>query len=105
MNLGGIKVSSAEIERVVRSVPGVVDAAAIAVAPTDGPSRLVIYAVCDASSRPSESDLAAAMQGAIRRDLNPLFKIHDVVIVDALPRTASNKVMRRVLRDRYTASL
>ena len=47
----------------------------------------------------------AAMQDAIRRDLNPLFKIHAVVVVDALPRTASNKVMRRVLRDRYTASL
>jgi acyl-coenzyme A synthetase/AMP-(fatty) acid ligase len=30
-----------------------------------------------------------------------VFKIHDVVLVDALPRTASNKIMRRALRDRY----
>jgi acetyl-CoA synthetase len=30
-----------------------------------------------------------------------LFKIHDVVLVKSLPRTASNKVMRRVLRDEY----
>jgi acetyl-CoA synthetase len=45
------------------------------------------------------------MQNAMRRDLNPLFKIHDLVLTDALPRTASNKVMRRVLRDRYLANL
>jgi acetyl-CoA synthetase len=30
-----------------------------------------------------------------------LFKVHDVVITGALPRTASNKVMRRVLRAEY----
>jgi acetyl-CoA synthetase len=44
------------------------------------------------------------MQRAIAARLNPLFKIHDVVPVDALPRTASNKVMRRVLRDTYHKS-
>jgi acetyl-CoA synthetase len=32
--------------------------------------------------------------------LNPLFKIHQVTVIDALPRTASHKIMRRVLRDR-----
>ena len=97
MNLGGIKVSSAEIERTVAVVENVVETAAIAVPPAGGgPSQLVIYAVCDGG----EVD-ARAMQKAISKNLNPLFKIHDVVVVDALPRTASNKVMRRVLRDRY----
>jgi acetyl-CoA synthetase len=43
----------------------------------------------------------AAMQQRIRSVLNPLFKIADVVTVDALPRTASAKVMRRSLRNRY----
>ena len=37
----------------------------------------------------------------LARRLNPLFKIHDLVVVDALPRTASNKLMRRELRARY----
>lgn len=39
---------------------------------------------------------------AIAERLNPLFKIHDVVAIEALPRTASNKVMRRSLRRLYT---
>jgi acetyl-CoA synthetase len=102
MNLGGIKVSSAEIEQVLLSVPGVFETAAIAASPGDGPSRLIIYAVCADSRSGSKEELAAAMQSAIRRDLNPLFKIHDLILVDALPRTSSNKVMRRELRARYS---
>jgi acetyl-CoA synthetase len=106
MNLGGIKISSAEIEQVLRTVPGIVETAAIAVASGDGPSQLVIYAVCEsASDRANKEQLAAAMQNAIRRDLNPLFKIHDLIVVEALPRTASNKVMRRELRAQYSASV
>lgn len=103
MNLGGIKVSSAEIEQVLHSVPHVIETAAIAVAPADGPSQLIIYAVCDKSAMPPHGEMHSMMQTAIKRDLNPLFKIRDVVFVDALPRTASNKVMRRVLRDQYLA--
>ena len=99
MNLGGIKVSSAEIERTLQAVPHVVETAAIAVAPDGGPSRLVICAVCSAPQ--NAEALKAAMHDAIRRELNPLFKIHDLILLDALPRTASNKVMRRVLRDQY----
>ena len=38
---------------------------------------------------------------AIASELNPLFKIHDLVVVDSLPRTASNKLMRRELRAGY----
>ena len=101
MNLGGIKISSAEIERTLQSVPHILETAAVAVSPNGGPSLLVVYAVCSSEQTMNREELATAMQGAIKRELNPLFKVHDVVFVGALPRTASNKVMRRVLRDQY----
>ncbi len=101
MNLGGIKVSSAEIERTLQSVPHILETAAVAVSPNGGPSLLVVYAVCSSEQTMNKDELATVMQGAIKCELNPLFKIHDVVFVGALPRTASNKVMRRVLRDQY----
>ena len=100
MNLSGIKVSSAAIEEVLNAVDAVQETAAVAVPPKGGgPSQLVIYAVLAASeTAPAKQELHATLQTAISEHLNPLFRIHDVVIVDALPRTASNKVMRRLLR-------
>ena len=100
MNLSGIKVSSAEIEEVLNGVDGVQETAAVTVSPKNGgPSQLVIYTVLVASEvAPAKQALHATLQVALSKYLNPLFRIHDVVIVDALPRTTSNKVMRRLLR-------
>ena len=97
---------SAEIERAVKSVGGIHETAAIAVPPLKGgPSRLVIYAVPLPGARVEKEELKAALQAAIRERLSPLFRVHDIVVVDSLPRTASNKVMRRVLRSRYSTEL
>lgn len=104
MNLNGIKVSSVEIERTLNSMSVIQETAAIAVTAVDGgPSRLVIYAVLSPDTFVEKEDLKTTFQATIKQNLNPLFKIYDVIIVDSLPRTASNKVMRRVLRDTYSA--
>jgi len=102
MNLGGIKVSSAELERVIGGVEGVSEVAAVAVPPAGGgPSRLVVYCVPMAGVLPDIGPWKEEMQKAIRTELNPLFRIEDVVAISELPRTASAKVMRRALRERY----
>lgn len=102
MNLSGIKVSSAEIEQVLNAEEGICETAAIAVSSASGgPSQLIIYAVVKPDIQQDKAAIAASLQTAINQRLNPLFKIHDVAIVDCLPRNSSNKVMRRVLRDRY----
>jgi acetyl-CoA synthetase len=100
MKLGGIKISAAEIERTLIGVPHVIEVAAIAVPPHDnGPSLLVIYA---ATSTPLEKqNVMKDMQKLINTHLNPLFKIHDIVLTNDLPKTASNKIMRRILRKQY----
>jgi acetyl-CoA synthetase len=105
MNLGGIKVSSAELEGAIEDMEGVAEVAAVAVPPNDGgPDRLVIFAVPVGDTVDVDA-LGAEMQKRIRSRLNPLFKVHDVVLVDALPRTASHKVMRRSLRADYAEGL
>ncbi len=102
MNLSGIKVSAAEIEEVLNVLEEIQETAAVAVSPKDGgPSQLVIYAVLiQPESAPIKQELHTKLQAELSEHLNPLFRIHDVVIVDVLPRTASNKVMRRLLRNR-----
>lgn len=100
MNLGGIKISSAEIERVLSDMAHIQETAAIAVKSSRGPSQLIIYAVTDNTSLDKKT-LLSEMQLRINQYLNPLFKISDLVFIKDLPKTASNKIMRRVLRKEY----
>jgi acetyl-CoA synthetase len=102
MNLGGIKVGTADIERTVADVPGVHEVAAVAVSPSEGgPARLVIFVGGIADTLAPPDDLKRQMQTLVKSHLNPLFRIHEVVLMDKLPRTASNKIMRRTLRDTW----
>lgn len=104
MNLGGIKVSTAEIEEALQAVSGLKETAAIGIPPSEGgPLKLVIYAVRNAGRPYMRDELLSAVRLAVKTHLNPLFKVHDLVLVAALPRTASNKIMRRRLRDHYIA--
>jgi len=104
MNLGGIKVSSAELEAVLNTHPGVHQTAAIAVPPPEGgPNQLVVYVEQSPGAALDPEALRKPFQTVIKSELNPLFKVADVRVLSALPRTASNKVMRRTLRARYLA--
>jgi len=98
MNLGGIKVSSIQIEEVINQLEFVKESAAIAVSPaTGGPSQLVLYIVALVSDL-NELEKLKSAKTIIRERLNPLFKVEKLVEIDQLPRTASGKVMRRTLR-------
>lgn len=107
----GIKVGSVEIENACNLIEHILETAAIAISETKGgPSKLIIYAVLenntDAKEKGADKEiLKSEMQKSVKTTLNPLFGISDVVITESLPRTASNKVMRRVLRDQYVDSL
>jgi acetyl-CoA synthetase len=101
MNLGGIKVSSADLEGALDELDDVVEVAAVAVPPIGGgPDRLIVFVVASGEQL-DVGVLRVEMQRLLRIRLNPLFKVHDVVLIDALPRTASHKVMRRTLRATY----
>ncbi|XP_021761234.1 probable acyl-activating enzyme 17, peroxisomal isoform X1 [Chenopodium quinoa] len=106
MNLGGIKVSSIEIERICNGGDSsILETAAVGVPPLEGgPEQLVIAVVFkDASkSTPDLNQLKISFNSALQKQLNPLFRVSQVVSLPSLPRTATNKVMRRVLRQQFT---
>ncbi len=104
MNLGGIKVSSLQIEELVNSHIAVMESAAVAVSPENGgPSLLVLYIV--PNGLVDKELIHHELQKLIKLELNPLFKIFDVVISKKLPRTASGKIMRRLLRKEFLEKL
>lgn len=98
-----VQVGSVEIERAcVMHVPGAREVAAVAVPPaTGGPDRLTLFVVpaTPPAAAAAQAELHRDCQAAIRSHLNPLFKVHAVLLCEALPRNASNKVVRRVLRE------
>lgn len=100
-----LQVGSVEIERViVQRVTDVQQAAAVAFAPsTGGPEQLALFLVPTPGGSVTDKalldEVTVQCKQAIRKHLNPLFKVHKVVLVGALPRNASNKVLRRVLRE------
>ena len=98
MNLGGIKTSSAELERIMNQIDGVKETAAVALSVAGAPNSLIVFAVTD-TGEVTKKSLKMEMNKRIRTELNPLFKVKSVHIVDSMPRTSSGKVMRRKLRE------
>ncbi|KAH0975881.1 hypothetical protein GBA52_017780 [Prunus armeniaca] len=105
MNLGGIKVSSVEIERICNEVDSdVLETAAIGVPPAVGGPEQLVLAVVFKNSDNQTADLnrlRTSFNSAVQKKLNPLFKVSRVVPLPSLPRTATNKVMRRILRQEF----
>jgi acetyl-CoA synthetase len=101
MNLGGIKVSSIQIEELINQLDFIKESAAIAIPPKEGgPGVLVIFYV-EKNNILEKKERLLEGNRIIKTHLNPLFKISEFILIDKLPRTASGKVMRKDLRSKY----
>ena len=96
---GGENVYPAEIEAVLYEHPRVAECAVIAVPDTrwGEVGRALVVRASDAPA--DEQDILGFLDGRLARYKVP----KSVVFVDEIPRTASGKVLKRPLRDRYGA--
>ncbi|KAJ0606034.1 putative acetate--CoA ligase [Helianthus annuus] len=96
-----MQTSSIEIERVCEQADvSIMETAAVSCQPaTGGPELLAIFVVLKEGFNTEQDKLKMIFSKAIQRNLNPLFKVSFVKIVPEFPRTASNKLLRRLLRD------
>jgi acetyl-CoA synthetase len=101
INLGGIKIGSAEIERAIMELSDFSEVAVIAVPKRDGGPNRLIACIASADVPTDKELLRQRIQEMISTKLSPLFKLDDIFICAQLPRTASNKLMRRELRSMY----
>lgn len=85
---GGENIYPAELERVLRETPGVVEAAVVGRPDCRWGSVPVAVVVRDQKMRPDRNAIFAAFHGRLARYKHP----KDVVFVDALPRNVMGKV-------------
>ncbi len=90
----GHRISPVEIESVINACGGVLESAVVAV-PVDGRTQIKAYVVPDGGG-PDPADVDAF----IRKNLPPFKRPQRIEWTEALPRTASGKIMRSVLRQK-----
>ncbi|KOV79782.1 hypothetical protein ADL03_36085 [Nocardia sp. NRRL S-836] len=97
--VGGQNVVPAEVERLLERHPGVLEAAVSSVRRPAGDTSLRAYVVTTAEQ--SEKDVLADELVELARSELSWYKVpQDVVWLEALPRNANGKLLRRVLRER-----
>lgn len=101
MNLAGIKVGSVAIEAALQDISGVRDVAAVSQR-HESRDELVVFIEPEVLGLVHASWFNEVAE-AIRTGVNPLFKLRRVVVVDEIPRTASQKKLRRELTSQLDA--
>jgi 4-coumarate--CoA ligase len=92
----GFQVAPAEIEQVLHGHPGILDAAVIGEPhPVFGEVPVAYVVVQEGSGLSGEAIIEYAAQGMAKYK-----RLSKVQLIDAIPRSPSGKILRRVLRDR-----
>jgi benzoate-CoA ligase len=95
--VSGQWVLPADVEAVVATVPGVREAAVVASETGAGLLEVVACVVSDGSATPEE--VGHRVRAAAAERLPRYKRPGRVVVIDALPRTATGKLQRKLLRD------
>jgi malonyl-CoA/methylmalonyl-CoA synthetase len=96
---GGYKVGAGEVEAALLEHPTVREAAVVGVADEDLGERIVAFVVAATGAAPRAEEL----QDHVARLLAPHKRPRDVRVVDALPRNAMGKVLKKELAARATS--
>lgn len=98
---GGEWISSVELENIAIAHPKLADAAVVGVAHAKWDERPLLIGVVAEGETPTEDELLAFFDGKIAK-----WQVPDrVVFIDALPRNATGKVLKRNLRDQFADAL
>ncbi len=97
VNISGHRIGTAEVEHALVSHPAVSEAAVVG-RPHDVKGQ-ALYAYVTLQEGVAETDeLINELMQQIRREIGPIARPDEIQFTDALPKTRSGKIMRRILR-------
>lgn len=94
----GFQVPPAELEAVLRDHPAVDDAAVIGVPHKTNGEAPKAFVVLKKGHKVPSSEVCAFVKERVAE----YKRIHDVTFVDSLPKSATGKILRRELKEKYT---
>jgi acetyl-CoA synthetase len=97
MNVSGHRISTTEVESALVSHSSVAEAAVVgATDPTTG-QAIVAFVILRGGA--ADDDIARVLRDHVTREIGPIAKPRQIMVVPELPKTRSGKIMRRLLRD------
>lgn len=104
MNISGHRLSTMEIESALVSHPDVAEAAVVGASDDTTGQAVVAFVILrgHATERIGEQgheEVVAALRAHVAKEIGPIAKPRDILVVPELPKTRSGKIMRRLLRD------
>jgi acetyl-CoA synthetase len=100
LKVAGKRVGPAEVEAAATAHPSVVEAAAIGI-PHEVKGEAIVVVATLRRGESDDADLRASISQRVVDDLGKTLRPEAVVVVPALPKTRSGKIMRRVVRAAY----
>jgi acetyl-CoA synthetase len=98
MNISGHRLSTTEIESALVSHPKVAEAAVVG-ASDEMTGQAVCAFVILRSNADEGDDIVAELRNHVAKEIGPIAKPRQIMIVNELPKTRSGKIMRRLLKD------
>lgn len=102
MNVSGHRLSTTEIESALVSHPWVAEAAVVGAADETTGQAVVAFVILrgDAGGGDQEADaVQTELRNHVAKEIGPIAKPRQILVVAELPKTRSGKIMRRLLRD------
>ncbi len=102
MNVSGHRISTTEVESALVSHPTVAEAAVVGASdPTTG-QGIVAFVILRGNVAQDEAkgeEAITALRNHVSKEIGPIAKPRQIMVVQELPKTRSGKIMRRLLRD------
>ncbi|MBA4607402.1 acetate--CoA ligase [Aeromicrobium sp. Marseille-Q0843] len=101
MNVSGHRLSTTEIESALVSHPTVAEAAVVGASDDTTGQAVVAFVILreSAGEAGGTEEAIVALRNHVAKEIGPIAKPRQIMVVPELPKTRSGKIMRRLLRD------
>ncbi|MEK9735931.1 MAG: acetate--CoA ligase [Candidatus Nanopelagicales bacterium] len=101
MNVSGHRISTTEVESALVSHPSVAEAAVVGAADDMTGQGIVAFVILrgGVESGADGAELITELRNHVAKEIGPIAKPRQIMVVPELPKTRSGKIMRRLLRD------